>query len=148
MAIMACCGAGLLGSLFIDSSFGSWYESLAKPFFTPPNWVFLPIWALLYGMMSAALAIMWLKDPHADEFSGWVPLFLVHLIANFGWVIFFFGFHAILIALIDSVILAFCIFMLICGALEVDKRVSWLLAPYLAWVLFALVLNAAIWFLN
>jgi tryptophan-rich sensory protein len=77
-----------------------------------------------------------------------VPLFFAHLLLNAAWTIFFFGFHAVLVALIDILILLCCIFLLICGAWEIDKRATYLLAPYFLWVLFATILNIAIWFLN
>jgi tryptophan-rich sensory protein len=148
LAILACYGAGLLASLFIDASAGSWYASLAKPEFTPPNWVFAPVWFVLYGCMAAALALVWLKDPLADDGTGWVPMFFAHLLANIAWTVFFFGFHAVFIAFICILVLAVAVLLLMCGAWEIDKRASLLLFPYLLWVLFALALNLSIWLVN
>ncbi len=148
MAILACYGAGLFGSLFIDASAGSWYDSLIKPFFIPPSWVFFYVWLILYGLMAGSLAIVWIKDPHADDFRGWVPMFFVHLLANMAWIIFFFGFHATFIALVDILILQLAVFLLFCGAYEIDRRASWLLLPYMIWLLFAFIINVAVWYLN
>lgn len=148
VSALACFGAGFLGSLFVDAASRSWYDMLAKPPFTPPGWVFAIVWLLLYACMSLALWLVWEKDKHASEVTGWVPLFFAHLIVNAAWTIFFFGFHAIIIALIDITALAACVILLILGACEIDKRAAYLLAPYLVWVCFALYLNVGIWYLN
>jgi len=148
VAVLASYGAGFLGSLFITTGVGSWYDMLEKPFFQPPNWLFAPVWMVLYGLMAIAVTIIWSKDPLAAEIRGWVPLFFAHLLLNAAWTVFFFGFHAILVALITIIILFVCIFLLICGAWEIDRRAAYLLIPYLLWVLFATALNVAIWFLN
>ncbi|MEK7093488.1 MAG: TspO/MBR family protein [Patescibacteria group bacterium] len=148
VAVLASYGAGFLGSLFITTDVGSWYDMLNKPFFQPPNWIFAPVWIVLYGLMAVAVTIIWNKDPLAAEVRGWVPLFFAHLLLNAAWTVFFFGFHAVLVALITIIILLCCIFFLICGAWEIDRRAAYLLIPYFLWVLFATVLNLAIWFLN
>ncbi|HEY4522529.1 MAG TPA: TspO/MBR family protein [Candidatus Paceibacterota bacterium] len=148
IAVITSYSAGVVGYLFISTGAGSWYDTLTKPDFLPPSWVFAPVWLVLYGLMAAALYIVWTKDPYARDFTGWVPMFFAHLLLNAAWPIFFFGFHAIFIAFIDISVLAFSIVLLICGAWQVDKRATFLLAPYLGWVLFATLLNGAIWYLN
>jgi|SRR3989344_2743111 len=147
-SIIASYSAGYVGSLFITTGAGTWYDALIKPDFLPPGSVFLPGWLVLYGLMAAALYIIWSRDPNAREWTGWVPLFFAHLLLNVGWVVFFFGFHAVFIAFVDIVALAFSILILISGAWAIDKRAAFLLIPYLLWVLFATALNAAIWYLN
>ncbi len=148
VSIIACFGAGFVGTFFISTDAGSWYDQLNKPEFLPPSWLFAPVWLVLYGMMAAALYIVWSRDPNAKDFAGWVPMFFAHLLLNAGWTIFFFGFHAVFIAFIDIVLLAFSIILLILGAWTISKRSAYLLMPYLAWVLFATVLNGAIWMMN
>ena len=148
ISILACFGAGFLGTLFVSSGVGSWYDLLNKPWFNPPSWTFGIVWTALYASMAAALTIVWNNDPHAEEFSGWVPLFFVHLLLNTAWTIFFFGYHAIFIALIDIFLLASCVILLTFGARDIDKRAFYLMLPYLAWVLFAALLNICIWYLN
>jgi tryptophan-rich sensory protein len=148
IAILACYGAGLLGSLFMTADSLVWYDSLVKPFFTPPAWLFAPVWLVLYGCMSAALAIVWSHDPHASEWRGWVPLFLAHLTLNAAWTAFFFGFHVPLVAFVDILALIAVVSMLVAGAWEIDKRAAYLLLPYLAWISFAALLNISIWYLN
>ena len=148
VAVITSYGAGLLGSLFISTTTGGWYDTLIKPEFSPPSWVYAPVWLVLYGLMAAAVTLIWNRDPNATEWRGWVPMFFAHLLLNAAWAVFFFGFHTILVAFVDIVILLFFIVLLIVGAWEIDKRAAYLLAPYLAWVLFATVLNGAIWYLN
>ncbi|MDB5238387.1 MAG: tryptophan-rich sensory protein [Candidatus Kaiserbacteria bacterium] len=148
ISLLACFGTGFLGTLFVSSGVGSWYDLLQKPWFNPPSWTFGIVWMVLYGTMAAALIIVWEKDPHAKNFSGWVPLFLVHLLLNAAWTIFFFGYHAIFVALIDIILLASCVILLTFGARDIDRRAFKLMMPYLAWVLFAMILNISIWYLN
>lgn len=146
VSILTCYGAGLLGSLFVST--GTWYASLAKPSFMPPDWLFAPVWLVLYACMAIALTLVWNKDEAAAEGRGWVPLFFAHLLLNASWTVFFFGFHAVLIALINILFLLPCITLLMVGAWDIDKRATYLLTPYLLWVLFATYLNASIWLAN
>lgn len=148
LSFLACYGAGFLGSLFVQDGVRTWYATIERPFFTPPDWVFAPVWLVLYACMALALFLVWEKDPLAEEGRGWVPLFFCHLLLNAAWSIFFFGFHAILIAFITIILLLWCIVMLIVGARDIDVRASWLLVPYAVWVLFATILNGAVWVLN
>lgn len=148
IAVLACYGAGLLGSIFVSTQMNGWYDALIKPSYMPEAWLFAPVWFVLYGLMAAALVIIWNKDPHAHEVRGWVPFFFAHLLLNAAWTIFFFGFNAVFVALIDIVILGLIICFLIAGAWEIDRRAAYLLSPYFAWVAFAAVLNASIWYLN
>src|SRR3989338_7397367 len=145
--LISSCSWGYVVSLFITTCAGTWYDALINPDFLPPGSVFLPVWLVLYGLMAAALYIIWSRDPNAREWMGWVPLFFAHLLLNVGWVVLFFGFHAVFIAFVDIVALAFSILILISGAWAIDKRAAFLLIPYLLWVLFSTALNASIWYL-
>jgi tryptophan-rich sensory protein len=148
IAILASYGAGFVGSLFVSDGVRGWYATLDKPWFNPPDWIFAPVWFVLYALMAAALVIVWNKDPHAEEMRGWVPLFFAHLLLNAAWVVFFFGLHGLLVALIDILLLAFSVFLLMMGAWEIDRRATYLFIPYFAWISFATILNLAIWYLN
>lgn len=148
VAIIATYSAGLIGSLFISTDVGGWYDQLEKPFFLPPDWVFTPVWFILYGLMSVALILVWNKDEDAGKWQGWVPLYFAHLIVNASWIIFFFGFHAIFVSLITILILVYAVGMLVAGASTVSKLASYLLMPYMLWILFATLLTASIWHLN
>ena len=148
IAVLASYGAGFLGSLFVSNGVRGWYAMLSKPWFTPPDWVFAPVWFVLYGLMAAALVLVWQKDPLAKDIRGWVPLFFVHLLFNAAWMVFFFGLHAVLVALIEILLLLFIVYLLIIGAWEIDRRAAYLLIPYFLWVMFATILNGAIWYMN
>lgn len=148
VSFLACYGAGFAGSLFTRDGMRAWYAALEKPSFMPPDWLFAPVWLVLYGCMALALYMVWEKDPLATEMRGWVPLFFAHLLLNAAWTIFFFGFYAIFIALIDITLLFFSVVLLVFGARDIDTRAMWLLIPYAAWVFFAAILNYLIWTMN
>lgn len=145
IAMIASYAAGFIGSLFVNTDVSSWYAHLAKPPLTPDNWVFLPVWIILYGLIGLGFGVMWSKNPLWDSWNG---LFFVAVAFNVAWTMFFFGYHAILIALIDIVCLAVLLIVLILSAWETDHRASLLLLPYMAWVIFGAYLNAGIWLLN
>jgi tryptophan-rich sensory protein len=148
IAVVSCYAAGFLGSLFVSNATGSWYAGIAKPWFNPPSWAFAPVWLLLYALMATALCIIWSRDPYAKEMRGWVPLFFAHLLLNAMWTVFFFGLHAVFLAMVDIGLLLFSIFLLMMGAWEIDRRATYLLVPYFVWVSFATLLNVSIWYLN
>lgn len=148
LSLLACYGAGFLSALFVRSGSGLWYDELVKPAFTPDKLMIPLVWLVVYGLMAIALWIVWEEDPLIKEMRGWVPLFFAHLLINAAWAAFFFGFHAIFIALIDALILSFASFILIFGAYEIDKRAAYLLIPYAAWILFITYLNLQLWLLN
>lgn len=148
VSLLACYGAGFLGSLFMRDGLRGWYSELAKPFFMPPDWLFGIVWFVLYASMGFALYLVWEKDPYAREMRGWVPLFFAHLLLNATWSIFFFGFHAIFVAFVDSVFLFSAALMLTLGAREIDVRAMYLLIPYSAWLFFAMILSCSIWLMN
>jgi tryptophan-rich sensory protein len=148
LSFLASYGAGFLGTIFVQDGVRSWYAILEKPWFAPPDWVFGPVWTVLYGCMAIALFLVWQKDPHARQMRGWVPLFFAHLLLNAAWSIFFFGFHAIFIAFVDIILLLWCIVLLTLGARDIDARAMWLMIPYGLWVAFATLLNGALWLMN
>lgn len=141
--------AGFLGSFFTASSVRTWYTTLEKPFFNPPNWVFGPVWTTLYTLMGISLYIVWKKvraSKKKDYFPVW--FFLAHLVINTLWSIIFFGAKDLLAALLTIFVLWAMIAYLIKRFYSINKTASYLLVPYLAWVSFATLLNAAILFLN
>jgi tryptophan-rich sensory protein len=141
--------AGFIGSFFTASSVRTWYPTLEKPFFNPPSWVFAPVWTTLYTLMGISLYLVWHKTrttKKGNAFAVW--LFLAHLGINALWSIVFFGLKDLLAALITILVLWAMIVSLIKLFYPVNKNAAYLLLPYLAWVSFATVLNAAILFLN
>jgi benzodiazapine receptor len=141
-----CFAVAAMGSLATASSVSTWYVTLAKPVWTPPAWVFAPVWTTLYAAMAVAAWLVW-RRPDALRGSALV-LFLVQLTLNGAWSWFFFGFRQIGLALLDIGAL----FVALAATTLVFRRVTsvaaWLMLPYLLWVTYAASLNAAIWRLN
>lgn len=123
---------------------GVWYAGLVKPAFNPPNWVFAPVWSLLYIFIALAGWRIWC----ADNSAPLRPLWIAQLILNFLWSPTFFGQHLPGPALIVILALLATILLFIARAWNRDRIAAWLFVPYAAWVAFASLLNAAIVWLN
>lgn len=143
ISIVICQLAGIIGSFFTIKSVSNWYLTLNKPFFSPPNWLFGPVWIFLYFLMGVALFLVWKKrNKKALTFFG-VQLFL-----NAFWSIAFFGLKSPLFGLIIIIILWILILLTIIKFFKVSKPAAWLLIPYILWVSFATVLNFSLLILN
>jgi benzodiazapine receptor len=149
IALMVCFGASGLGALFMSNdAVGNWYEQLQKPSITPPDWVFGPAWTILYIMMSISVFLVWNKGLDHPKVKLAICIFLIQLTLNAAWTPMFFGFHLILPALIDIVLLFIAILITMLAFKGISFWASMLLLPYLLWVGFATILNAMIWNLN
>jgi len=137
--------AGLIGSLFTRSSIREWYILLEKPFFNPPNWIFGPVWTILYTLIGIAL---YLSLKHWGKNKQFLSLFAFHLFLNALWSIIFFGQRMIGLALFDIILMDISLVVMMIWSRKIDKRIAWLLLPYLLWILFATVLNGSILLLN
>jgi benzodiazapine receptor len=140
--------AGFFGSFFTATEAGSWYDLLNKPSFNPPNWLFGPVWTLLFILMGIALFLIWRKGIERKEVQNGLKLFLLQLLFNILWSFCFFYLQNPRLAFLEIIALAIFIIALMMSFYKIDKRASWLLAPYLAWVSFAAFLNYTIWQLN
>ena len=130
---------------FVTSSFKEpWYSEIILPTFNPPSWVFSPVWTALYILMSVAIWIVWRKTSDKKI----LQLYFVHLFFNAIWSVIFFGFHQILIALINLGIILVFIIWLMKIYYQINKISFVLMIPYLLWSSYALVLNATIFYLN
>ena len=147
-SLIICQLAGFVGSLFTAPSIPVWYDSLAKPSFTPPNWVFSPVWISLFVLMGISLFLLWEKTLHYPGVKTAMLWFAVQLVLNMLWSILFFGFKSPFLALIEIIVLWIAIFITILKSLRVSKLSGVLLIPYLIWVSFAAGLNYSIWTLN
>ncbi|WP_397459876.1 TspO/MBR family protein [Pseudozobellia thermophila] len=138
----------LLSSFVTQGSVNDWYLTLNKPDFTPPNWVFAPVWTLLYISMGVAAGIVWTKG----FYHLWVKTALYHfafqLLLNAAWSIVFFGLKELFWAVIVIISLLILLIFTIRWFKVVSKLAAWLLVPYLLWVCFAAVLTYRIWELN
>lgn len=148
ISLLLCLGAGFLGSLFTTPAIDTWYATLLKPFFNPPNWIFAPVWTTLFILMGIALYLIWQKGLKNKKAKVAVGFFIVHLGFNSLWSIIFFGLHNPGLAFIDIVLLWLMIVFLIYYFYGLNKLAAWLLMPYLLWVSFATILNYSIWLLN
>jgi tryptophan-rich sensory protein len=142
--VVLCLTVAGIGGLTTTPNIAHWYAGLVKPSWTPPDWVFGPVWSVLYLSMAAAAWLLWRKG-HAA-----VPLilFAVQLAFNAAWPWLFFGLHSPGAALIDIVLLWAAIAVTMIAFWRRSVAAGLLLVPYLAWVSFAAVLNFAIWRLN
>jgi len=139
--------AGFIGSLFTTPSIASWYAFINKPSFSPPNWLFAPVWSLLYILMGIAAFLIWqkrdnLKTKPALMFYG------IQLILNTFWSIIFFGMHNPGLAFLEIIILWTFILITLIKFYKINKTSGILFIPYFIWVSFASILNFAVWMLN
>ncbi len=135
-------GGGLtIGALTVPDA---WYGQLVKPSFNPPNWVFAPVWTVLYVLIAVAGWRIWLRESSGSAMKLW----WVQLVLNFLWSPAFFAAHQIGLALLIVVLLLVSILAFIAAAWRQDRVAAWLFVPYAGWVAFATILNAAILALN
>jgi len=142
-----CFSAAGIGSWFTAGEIAAWYRTLERPSIAPPNWVFGPVWTLLYALMALAAWQVWLAAPSNSRTWG-LSLFLVQLGLNLAWSWVFFHAHQIGFALIEVIFRWAAIGVTTLAFGRVAPVAALLMAPYWAWVTFASVLNAAYWRLN
>jgi tryptophan-rich sensory protein len=138
--------AGVSGS-WTASEIPGWYRTLARPAIAPPNWIFGPVWTLLYALMAVAAWQIWQSPASSGRTLG-LTLFLAQLGLNFAWSLIFFRQHAIGAALVEVVLLWVAIGATTLLFGRVAPSAAWLMAPYWAWVTFAALLNEEFWRLN
>jgi len=147
-AILGCELVGILGTPFTINAIPTWYANLNKPFFAPPNWIFAPVWTILYFLMGISIYLI-LKDGWKKKKVKTAAIFFfAQLALNFIWSPIFFGLQSPILGLIVIVAMLFLIIMTIIKFYAISKPASYLLIPYLLWVSFATILNAAIFILN
>lgn len=147
-AIAVCELAGIIGSIFTVSSIPTWYASLARPEFSPPNWIFGPVWTTLYALMGFAAFLIWKRGIGRKDVKVALGLFLVQLVLNSLWSVIFFGWQNPGAALVEIVFLWVAILATIIVFRNISQLAAWLLVPYILWVSFAGFLNYSIWILN
>lgn len=140
--------AAAIGSLSTSGAIDTWYRTLERPMLAPPNWVFGPVWTLLYLMMGIAFYLVWRRGTGAPFVKPGILIFLVQLALNTVWSLLFFGAENITAALIDIVFLWLAIVATIYLFFKVSRTAAYLLVPYLLWVSFATYLNYGFWVLN
>ena len=146
--VLASIVAGSIGSLVTITAPGSWYSLLVKPVFQPPNWIFGPMWTLLFILMGIAAYLVWERGIDTPEVRFALSVFCIQFVFNILWSFLFFGMQSPLLGLLDIIILWWLILATIMTFYRVRKSAAYFLIPYLAWVSFATVLNATIMLLN
>jgi tryptophan-rich sensory protein len=145
--VLASFAAAALGGATTAGSVRDWYPTLAKPSWNPPSWLFGPVWTALYAMMAVAAWLVWRRGGFAAQCRP-LALFLTQLGLNAAWTPLFFGLHWPGIAFAEIMLLWLAIAATIAAFRPVSHPAAWLLAPYLAWVSFAAILNLTLWRLN
>ncbi len=146
--------AGLIGSTFTAPSIPGWYAQLSKPSIAPPNWVFAPVWFLLFALMGIALFLVWRSYGKTDDLRVKkiikiaVFAFAIQLVLNVLWSVIFFGYQNPKGAFIEIIFLWLAILATIILFSKISKTAAWLLVPYIVWVTFAGYLNFSIWQLS
>lgn len=140
--------AGLIGALFTTPAIDNWYKYLEKPSLAPPNWIFGPVWTLLYTLMGISAYLVWNSKKDRLKKQTALLLFASQLILNTIWSIIFFGFKQPGIAFLEIIILWIAIMATIIKFRDLNKAAAYLLVPYVLWVTFAAYLNLSIYLLN
>src|SRR6185369_16465222 len=139
-SLAACFAAAGAGVLLSSDSVSSWYSTLAKPSWTPPAWVFGPVWSVLYFMMAVAAWRVWRKDGWREARLS-LGLFMIHLVFNAAWSGLFFGLRRPDLAFVEIIALWILILATTLLFSARDRLAGMLMLPYLAWVSFATILN-------
>jgi tryptophan-rich sensory protein len=147
-SLIVCQLAGLLGSLFTAPAIPTWYQTLNKPSFTPPSWLFAPVWIGLYLLVGISLFLVWKKKEQDLRVNEALMIFFIQLILNAFWSIAFFGLRSPLLGLVDIIFLWMGILLTIQKFFKISRNGALLLLPYLLWVSFAALLNFSLWVLN
>ncbi len=148
LVVAVCVTIGYLSGMITRESITTWYPTLVKPVFNPPNWIFAPVWTLLYIMMGIAAGLVWTSGSDEQTTKKALGFFAIQFGLNALWSYLFFGLHNPFLALIEIILLWLMILETYNLFKKIDKTAGLLLLPYLAWVSFAAILNASIWWLN
>ena len=148
LCIILCELVGVFGAIFTGTSIGTWYAALRKPSFSPPGWIFAPAWTTLYALMGIAVFLIWRMGYDAPGVRMALIVFAVQLILNALWSPAFFGLRSPVAGLCVIIPLWVAIVWTIAVFYPLSKPAALLLVPYIMWVSFATVLNAALVYLN
>ena len=140
-------GLGALASLFTSEAVPEWYETLNRPSFNPPNWLFGPVWTILYILMGISLFLIWKQSANKERNLA-IVVFLLQLALNFAWSFIFFSFNMIGFALIEIILLWISIIVMLVLFYRIKPMAAYINIPYLIWVTFATILNASYYLLN
>ncbi|WP_338793384.1 TspO/MBR family protein [Bernardetia sp. MNP-M8] len=156
--VIICEVIGIVAGLATAEGVTSWFQTIEKPFFNPPGWLFAPVWTLLYFLMGISAALVWHKgtdngkeqifEMNNNKVRIALGLFAVQLILNFCWSFIFFKHHLLFFAFIEIITLLTFIILTTIHFYRIHKIAGLLMIPYILWVSFASVLNFSLWWLN
>jgi benzodiazapine receptor len=147
-SVIICLLAGFIGSVFTSPSIPAWYATLTKPSFNPPDWVFAPVWTILFVLMGISAYLVWNKGLQNKDVKISLFIFGIQLVLNALWSFLFFGLHSPFYAFVEIILLWAAIALTILNFFKISRRAGLLLLPYILWVSFAALLNFTIWRLN
>ena len=154
VSVLVCQLSGIIAAYWTIPSLFTWYPNLQKPVFTPPNWVFAPVWTLLYLLMGISLYLIWRelylnkKKIDKSSISFALEIFAIQLLFNIWWPVIFFGLNAPFTGMAEMAILLILIIITIVSFLRINRVSAYLLIPYILWTVYALVINISIVILN
>jgi tryptophan-rich sensory protein len=140
--------SGFIGSMATSSSVSSWYQTINKPSFNPPDSIFGQVWSTLFLLMGVSLYLVWSKGLKKKGVKKALGVFGAQMLLNIGWSFMFFGLRSPILGLIEIIVLWAAILYTIILFYRIEKNAAYLLIPYILWVSFAAVLNFAIFLLN
>jgi benzodiazapine receptor len=147
--VVTCLVIGYFSGIVTRAAIITWYPTLVKPSFNPPNWIFAPVWSTLYIMTGIAAGLVWDRiESNTELVKKALVIFALQLALNALWSYLFFGLMNPMLALLEIVILWLMIYETYVQFGKINKIAGYLFIPYLLWVSFAMVLNASIWWLN
>ncbi len=149
VVVVTCLVVGYFSGMVTRSAIITWYPTLVKPSFNPPNWIFAPVWSMLYVMMGVAAGLVWSRMEYEKEVvKNALVLLAIQLALNALWSFLFFGLKNPMLAGLEIIILWLMIFETYVKFAKINKIAGYLMIPYLLWVSFASILNGSIWWLN
>ena len=146
LSILLAQSAGIIGTFFTISAIPTWYAFLNKPMFSPPNWIFGPVWTILYTIIGISFYKIWINYKRGNSWA--IKFFLFHLFLNSIWSIIFFGMKNLSLAFFEIVVMWLTAIYMVIKFKKIDKWASYLLIPYVLWISFASILNFSVWRLN
>lgn len=148
ISIAVCEAVGIISALISNTDNYLWFETLLKPTWNPPAYLFGPVWSILYLLMGISFWFIWKADIPLEKKRKAIAIFIVQLIFNFCWSLLFFKYHSPFYALIDIIIMIITITLTMFNFSAINRKAVYLLVPYILWVSFAALLNFTIWIMN
>lgn len=148
LCIIVCELVGASGAIFTTPAVNGWYATIEKPSFSPPNWIFAPVWGFLFFLMGISLYLILEKDLKDKMVKSAILIFVGQFMLNVAWSFLFFGLKKPFSAFMEILVLWAAIVLTIIQFNKIDRKAAVLLTPYLLWVSFAAILNLSVWILN